>query len=614
MDNFASYAKYLRYWCLRSTTRAGSGHLSSSLSAADLMAVLVCKYFLFDPAKMDNLENDRLIFSKGHAAPLLYACLSSIGVVDQNELLELRQYQSELEGHPTPRLKFIDFATGSLGIGFGNASGMALGMKKRGSKGVVWVLLGDGELAEGSIWETAAFASKHELSNFVAIVDVNRLGQTGETAYGYDLEVYRKRFEAFGWEAHIIDGHSYEKIEQAISKIRSQKIGSKPTVIIAKTIKGKGVSLIEDQDGWHGKVLSEPELKTAVFDLGKVDSNYKVELHKPKTGIFTSSAEISVSKNCSLSYAEPTSVRQAVGEAVADIAKRHSEVIVFDGDVANSTYTSLVKDELPDQFVECFISEQQMVSAAIGMEKAGYRPIIATFAAFLTRAYDQIRMAAVSRANIILIGTHVGVSIGQDGPSQMGLEDMAMIRAVCGSKIISPADAVSAYLLTQSIMEKNGVRYIRSTRGDLPVLYQPDEKFEIGKGKVLRKSDDDKVTIIATGICVHEALKAYEKLKLRNITARVIDMYSIKPIDGELISKAAFETGHIVTVEDHWYEGGLGDAVLESLIGYKKVMPHVERLAIKEMPSSGKPSELMKHYKIDANAIVEKVSEVLEPI
>lgn len=590
------------------STHAGSGHPTSSLSAADIMAMLVSKYFTYDIEHPDNLHNDRLIFSKGHASPLYYALWASMGALDEADLLTYRQFNSVLEGHPTPRFKHTIAATGSLGMGLGIGAGVAYGLRNYQSHGSVYVLLGDGEMAEGSVWEAAAFASQHKLENLIAIVDINRLGQSGPTAYGHDCAVYVQRLRAFGWEVMEIDGHDFEQIERAYSTTGHHP--EKPFAIVAKTIKGKGVSFLEDAEHWHGKALSLPEFERAVEEIG-APGPVHLALAKPSKTLLPAAAVQSFSFN-NANDDDLISVRRALGDALQEIAQQDDSIVVLDGDVQNSTFTEMVHQYQPDQFLECYIAEQLIVSVATGLSVIGYRPVVATFAAFLTRGYDQIRMAAVSNAHIILIGTHVGVSIGQDGPSQMGLEDMAMMRAVHDSIVLSPSDAVSAVALLSLTMVEQGIRYIRATRADTPILYSAETQFGIGKSATLRSSPQDRVVIVATGICVHEALRAYDLLKKEGILVRVIDMYSIKPIDIAILHHVASITSHIITVEDHWSEGGLGDAVLDAFSGFHGLIPHITKLAIRDMPRSGEPDQLLDAYGISAQHIVSAVQIALK--
>ncbi len=602
----AQLAKRLRYWSLRMTTHAGSGHATSALSAAELMATLMAHHLVYDVKHAENLHNDRNIFSKGHASPLFYAMFEALGVLDASDLLKYRVFDSELEGHPTPRFKHALVATGSLGMGLGFGAGMAEGLRRHGSVGRVWVLLGDGELAEGSVWEAAAFASQRSLLNLTAVVDANRLGQTGPTAYEHHLDIYQKRFEAFGWQTMLINGHDIDEIDSAFAKV---KTATRPVVILAKTIKGKGVSFLEDASGWHGKALNNQEFDRAVGELGALESNKPIKIEAPKSRLIA--PNIKISDELSPSNDQTVSMRQAVGDALKNFAQTNPAILVLDGDVANSTFTELVRDQAPDQFIECFIAEQLMIEAAVGLSAVAWRPIVSTFAAFLTRAYDQIRMAAYSRSQFMLIGTHVGVSIGQDGPSQMGLEDMAMMRSIFGSMVLSPSDAVSAVGLLSQVLEYNGISYLRVLRQVVPVIYKEGDQFSVGGATVLKSSAKDVACVVATGACVHEALKAYDLLNNDGVIIRVIDAYSIKPINRDVLHAAALECGHFVVVEDHGYFGGLGDAVAEAFSDFAGIIPHITRLAIKDVPRSGKPQDLMEHFGISAGAIYEAVKDQL---
>ncbi len=608
-QELAKIAARLRYWSLRMSTKAGSGHPTSSLSAADLMAVLLT-HLKYNVAQPENMHNDRLIFSKGHASPLYYALYEAMGVLSQEELLGYRTFDSALEGHPTPRFPHTVVATGSLGMGLGFGSGVALGLKRHNSEGRVWVLLGDGEMAEGSVWESLSFAATHNLGNLIAIIDVNRLGQSGPTAFGHDVSTYQKRLEAFGWNTVVIDGHNFGQIDAAYRKaLHSQ---AKPTAIIAKTVKGKGVTFLEDQEGWHGKALGTEELDRAVKELGTLETKGHVSLIKPSKTLLQGKALRGLALNAApYKKDQEIAVREALGDALAELAKKQRSLIVFDGDVGNSTFTEKVKEVAPEQFIECYIAEQQMTMAAVGIGKVGFYPVAATFASFWTRAFDQLRMAALSEAKMLVIGTHVGVSIGQDGPSQMGLEDIAMMRTIHNSIVLSPADAVSAWALLPQAMSHTGISYIRATRGKTPLLYNDPKIFKVGGSAVVQSSKDDAVTIVATGITVHEALKAYEQLKKQGIVVRVIDAYSIKPIDVKTLHAAAVETSHLITVEDHWFDGGLGDAVLNAFVGYDHIIPHITKLAVHKMPRSGKPEELLDDQGISAKQIVEAVKQLI---
>lgn len=600
----AQLAKRLRYFSLRMTTHAGSGHATSSLSAAELMATLISHHFVYDVKHKENLHNDRLIFSKGHASPLYYAIFEALGVLESDNLLKYRTIDSNLEGHPTPLFEHTLVATGSLGMGLGFGAGIAEGLGRHSSVGRVWVLLGDGELAEGSVWEAAAFSSQRSLLNLTAIVDINRLGQTGPTAYEHRLDIYQKRFEAFGWQAIIVNGHDIGEIDSALTRV---KTAGQPAVILAKTIKGKGVSFLEDALGWHGKALNNQEFDRAVGELGVLGPHKPINIEAPKSRLMAPNLAISVNKSELLD--QNISMRQEIGNTLQKLANDNPAILVLDGDVSNSTFTDEVREETPDQFIECFIAEQMMVEAAVGLSAVSWRPVVSTFAAFFTRAFDQIRMAAYSRSQLMLIGTHVGVSIGQDGPSQMGLEDMAMMRAIFGSIVLSPADSVSAVALLSQALEHKGVSYMRVLRQNVPSIYKEGDQFEVGGANVLKSSAKDIVCVVATGATVQEAMKAYGLLKNEDVFIRVVDAYSIKPINRDVLHSAALTTGRFITVEDHAYYGGLGDAVAEAFSDFEGIVPHLTRLAIKEIPRSGKSQELIEHYGISAKAICEAVRD-----
>lgn len=605
-------ATKLRIHSVISTSEAGSGHPTSCMSAADIVSVLFFKVMRYDPTDPYNPNNDRFVLSKGHTAPLLYAAWAEAGVIPVDSLINLRKIDSELEGHPTPRFKWADVATGSLGQGLSIALGMALNGKyldKLDYK--VYALLGDGECAEGSVWEAAALAGYYKLDNLVAIVDVNGLGQSQRTMYNFDLESYRQRFSAFGWQAIDIDGHNLNSILSAFEE--ASEIKDKPTAIVAKTLKGKGVSFLEDKDGWHGKALKKgDELKSGLKELeAELNSDYELNDFKPQLPPrvslnYTSSFNVALPNYKS---GELVATREAYGTALAKLGEVNPLVVALDGDTKNSTFSERFLQAHPDRFFEGFIAEQNMVGAAVGLASRGKIPFASTFAAFLTRAYDLIRMSAISRANVKYAGSHCGVSIGEDGPSQMGLEDLAMMRAIPHSVVLYPSDAVSAERLVVQAAKHNGIVYIRTTRPKTSVIYPNNEEFEIGGCKILRASDSDQVTLIGAGITVHESLKAYEVLKEKGINVRVIDAYSVKPIaEAGIIAAAQKTVGKIVCVEDHYYDGGLGDAVLNAVAstGIK-----VYKLAVKDVPRSGKPEELLEAYGISANRIVEKVREII---
>ena len=572
------------------------------MSAADLTAVLLAKYLRYDFGEPKSPFNDHLIFSKGHASPLLYALYKAAGAITDEELLSFRKLGSRLEGHPTPKLPWVDVATGSLGQGLAYGVGVALAGKKLDRLPYrTWVLSGDSEVAEGSVWEAFEHAAFYELDNLTAIIDVNRLGQRGETMHGWHLDSYVERAQSFGWHAIAIDGHDVEEIDRAYAEAVSTT--GKPTVVVAKTVKGKGVSAVEDKEGWHGKALDDPD--AAIEELGGV-RNLRIEVAKPERDGQAHSFPSGALELPRYQVGDEVATRKAYGEALAAVGSARGDVVALDGEVSNSTFAEIFAEAHPDRYFEMFIAEQQMVAAAVGLQVRDYVPFASTFAAFFTRAYDFIRMAAVSRANIRLSGSHAGVSIGEDGPSQMGLEDLAAFRAVWSSTVLYPSDANQTAKLVAQMADLDGISYIRTTRANTPVIYETGENFAVGGSKVVRSSDDDEVTIIAAGITLHEALKAADTLAEEGISARVIDLYSVKPIDGQTLSAIGTP---IVTVEDHWPEGGIGEAVLAAL-GTTEERPPVLQLAVREMPGSGKPAELLAAAGIDADAIVKAVRQV----
>jgi transketolase len=602
----ASLAQQLRVDSVRSSSAAGSGHPTSSLSAADLMAVLLARYLRYDYANPAAPGNDHLIFSKGHASPLLYAMFKAAGAITDDELLTFRRVGSRLEGHPTPHVPWVDVATGSLGQGLPIGVGLALTGKRLDRLPYhVWVLCGDSEMAEGSMWEAIEQAAFSGLDNLTAIIDVNRLGQRGPTRHGWDTSAYAQRLAAFGWNTIEIDGHDIAAIDRAYAQARVTL--RQPTAIIARTRKGRGVSAVEDQEGWHGKPV--PDANEAIRELGG-PRDERVHVRPPAPG---QRPHVFPSGELRLPEYQPgdkVATRTAFGHALAAVGTARSKVVVLDGEVADSTRTEFFAHAHPDRFFEFYIAEQQMVAAAVGMQVRGWAPFAATFAAFMSRALDFIRMAAISRASIRLVGSHAGVSIGQDGPSQMGLEDLAALRAIHGSTVLYPCDANQAAALTATMADLAGITYLRSTRSDLPVIYQPGEEFPVGGSRVLRSSEADQVTIVAAGITVHEALAAADRLAGDGIRARVIDAYSVKPIDTGTIRQAAADTGHLLTVEDHWPQGGLGDAVLETLAVPGSPLPAVVKLAVRDMPGSATPAEQMHAAGIDAAGIVAGVAEL----
>ena len=594
---------------VRCAAAAKSGHPTSGMSAADLMAVLVANHYTYDFDHPKRAENDRLIFSKGHASTLLYAIFRAAGAITDEEMLQYRQYGSILEGHPTPRIPWVDVATGSLGQGLPLGVGMALAAKyldRLPSR--VWVLCGDSEMAEGSVWEAFEHAAHYELDNLTAILDVNRLGQRGETMVGWDLDIYRDRAHAFGWETIEVDGHDVEAVDRAYTEAAGTT--GKPTVVIARTIKGKGVKAVENQPGWHGKALDNPD--EAIEELGGIRKIH-VDVAKPEP------AQAHTFPNGTLELprydvGDEVATRKAYGEALAALGAARGDVVALDGEVSNSTFAEIFGKAHPDRYFEMYIAEQQMLAAAVGLSVRGWNAFASTFAAFFSRAYDFIRMAAISRANLRLAGSHAGVSIGEDGPSQMALEDIASLRAVHSSTVLQPCDANQTARLVAAMADAKGIVFLRTLRPNTPVIYDADEEFEIGGSRVLRSSVTDDLTIVGSGVTVHEALKAAEALADEDIGARVIDLYSIKPIDVETLRTAAEATGRIITVEDHYPEGGVGDAVLAAL-AESATEARVVKLAVSDMPHSGKPAELLAHFGIDADGIAAAARQLVrEPI
>lgn len=602
----------LRVDSIRATTKAGSGHPTSCMSAADLMAVLLAKYLKYDFSNPSHPNNDRLIFSKGHAAPLLYSVLKAAGAITEEELLTLRKFGSRLEGHPVPEvLPFVDVATGSLGQGLAMGVGMALNGKYLDKLPYrVWVLLGDSEMAEGSVWEALQTACHYRLDNITAVLDMNRLGQRGETELGWESQAYADRARAFGWHTVEILGHDYDQIDRAYGEAIT--ISGQPTLIIAKTEKGHGFPAIANKDGWHGKALTDEQASEAIDVLGGVQS-IVVKVSKPED-FSKGGPPLPQSPTYACPQYEkgkPVATREAYGDGLKALGASNLDVVVLDAEVGNSTYSEKFAKAHLDRYFEMYIKEQLMVGVAVGLSTREKRPFASTFACFLTRAYDFIRMGAVSRANVSLCGSHAGVSIGQDGPSQMGLEDLAMMRAVYGSTVLYPSDAVCTANLVEAMSQTDGITYMRTTREKTPVLYDNTDKFPIGGSKVLRRSKEDKATIVAAGITLHEALKAYDQLQKEKITVRIIDLYSVKPIDVATLKDAAEQTKLIVVVEDHWSEGGMGDAVLDAFTGPDgaalAALPRVVKLAVRTMPSSGTPEELMDAAGISARHIIAAV-------
>lgn len=602
-------ADQLRIHSIRATTEAGSGHPTSCCSAADIVATLFFSVMRYDPQNPRNPDNDRFVLSKGHAAPLLYAAWAEAGLFSPKELLRLRTLESDLEGHPTPRLPFVDMATGSLGQGLPVGVGIALNNKYLDKTAArIYVVLGDGESAEGSVWEAAEIARHFQLDNLCAIVDINRLGQSDPTMLEHNLKAYQARWEGFGWKAICVDGHNLAELLKAFDE--AQQTSGKPTMILAKTLKGKGIPFAEDHPNWHGKPLNAQQAQEVIDLLTQnlPSSSPSLTITTPKT--------INRKKDPVKSLPAPTygptdkvATREAFGDALSHLGEVNPLVVGLDADVKNSTFTDKFGKRFPNRFFENFIAEQNMVGAAAGLAACGKIPFAATFACFLTRAYDFIRMAAISQSNIKLMGSHVGVSIGEDGPSQMGLEDLAMMAAQPGVVVLYPSDAVCAYKMVELMANHQGMVYMRTGRPKTPILYNPSDTFTIGGSKVLRQGKQDQLTIVAAGVTVFEALKAYDELKAAGIDVRILDLYSVVPIDVQTLQQSAKAThGRVLTVEDHYLHGGIGDAVLSALAseGIK-----VYKMGIQQIPHSGKPDQLIDHYGISARAIVEKVKQLV---
>lgn len=596
-------AKRLRIHSLKMTTKAGSGHPTTCLSMAELMSCLFFDEMRYNIKNPHDWGNDEFVLSKGHAAPILWAAYAEAGIIPVKSLMNLRKITSVLEGHPTPRMKWVKAATGSLGQGLSVGVGLALALKLGKSQRRAYVIMGDGECAEGAVWEAANTASLLKLDNLCAIIDINRLGQSEATMHGHDLNAYERKFRAFGWDVMQINGNEVKEILKAFERARQS---SNPSVILARTVKGKGVSFVEDQNGWHGKPLSNKELIRALNELGPVPEidakKYVQKPNKAKAPKFKK--RFNFQRN---DYTKNTATRRAYGNAILNLAKINDSIIAIDGDVKNSTYAEDFFKAYPHRSFQSYIAEQNMVGMGIGLAAKGFVPFIATFAAFLTRAHDQIRMAAYSFANMKLVGSHVGVSIGADGPSQMGLEDLALFRPIPGCAVLYPCDAYSTEACVESAARYRGMTYLRTTRPGTPLLYGKTEKFPIGGSKILKKDKEDVATVIAAGITVYEALKAYERLKEEKTLIRVIDAYSVQPIDKRGIEREVKETGsRVIVIEDHFQRGGLGEAVAMILSGKAEIL----HLAIKEMPRSGKPEELMDKYGISADHIVDAVKKI----
>ena len=604
-------ATHLRIESVRATSEAGSGHPSSCCSAADIVATLFFSVMRYDPKNPKAVNSDRFVLSKGHAAPLLYAAWAEAGLFPKSDLLKLRTLASDLEGHPTPRLPFVDMATGSLGQGLPVGLGIALNAKfvdKLDHR--TYVLMGDGESVEGSVWEAAEVARHYGLDNLCVILDVNRLGQSDPTMLQHDMEGYRSRWSGFGWQALVVDGHDIAALLAAFDTAAGTK--GKPTVLLAKTFKGKGVSFMENHPAWHGKPVAKgEETQKAIDELaGQLKpGGAMLSFRQPSVPVQATAVSAPLPRS-PYRVGDSAATREAFGVALEALGAVNPLVVGLDADVKNSTYTEKFGKKFPDRFFETFIAEQNMVGAAAGLAACGKVPFAATFACFLTRAYDFIRMAAISQSNIKLVGTHVGVSIGEDGPSQMGLEDIAMMAAQPGVTVLYPSDATCTYRLVEAAAAHKGMVYIRAGRPKSPVLYGPAEAFHIGGSKLVRQSPSDVLTIVAAGVTLFEALKAYDTLAATGISVRVVDLYSIVPIDrATLLASARATQGRILTVEDHYAHGGLGDAVLNAVAteGIK-----VHKLAVRAIPHSGRPDELVDHFGIGARSIVEAAKQIIK--
>ncbi len=666
-DRLKKLCQLIRYNILTSTTEAGSGHPTTSLSAVELMTTLFFAesnsaggFLHFDlnhPKGVQSLANDRVVFSKGHASPLIYSLYHAAGVISQKELMQMRKIGSDLEGHPTFRFKYADVATGSLGQGLSAGVGMAMGIRlnikyqilniKRIPK--IWVLLGDSEMAEGQVWEAIQIASYYKLNNLIAIADINRLGQSTQTMLGWDIKTYQKRIESFGWNVITVeDGHDLKKIFNAFSQIQSDEIrynqmkldknliksdyirlhpitSDKPTMILARTIKGKGVSFLENKLGWHGKPLPKEMLESALKELGKVDLKIRGEINKPKSKF---SNQFSVISNQSADYRLPITdyklgsliaTRMAYGDALLSLGDINEKIVALDAEMSNSTFSEKFAKKFPERYFEMFIAEQNMITAALGISKIGFIPFISTFAAFLARGFDQLRMAQYSAPNLKIAGSHCGVSIGPDGPSQMGLEDISMFRSILQSTIFYPSDATSAFKLTQIMANHDGLFYLRTSRKETPVIYDEKEVFKIGGSKIHKivgvGHDRPLVLIIAAGVTLHEALKAQKELAEQSIVTVVLDVYSVKPLDVQSINRLVKQINNVVVVEDHYPAGGIGEGVLNAIVTNNQITRNKQiknfvHLCVRKLPRSGSPDELLRYAEIDAEAIIKEVKKL----
>lgn len=618
----ADICKTLRHDIITSSTAAGSGHPTSSLSAVELLATLFFGgYFKYDLKNPDNKLNDRVIFSKGHASPLFYALYKVAGAITEEELLTFRKIDSDLEGHPTPRFRYTEASTGSLGQGLSVGLGIAMGMKLHFDAKTTsilpktYVLLGDSEVAEGQIWEAAEVASHYKMGNLIAILDVNRLGQRGETMLGWDVETYGKRFAAFGWNTIVLtDGHNLTEVDRAFAAMNGGEDSygldaTKPTIIIAKTKKGRGVSFLENKDNWHGMAVPTDMMEQALREIA-APVGITGSIATPEGQVTQTNPAIGT-PSALPSYSEPTATRQSYGDALVALGAQHKNLVVLDAETSNSTYANKFQKMYPERFFEMFIAEQNMVSVGVGLARMGFVPYVSSFAAFLARGFDQIRMAQYSDANLKVVGSHAGVSIGYDGSSQMALEDLGMMKGILNGVVLYPSDPVSTLALVTELYNKHGVGYLRLTREKTASLYKPNESFPIGGSKILKESDNDTAVIFAAGITIHEALKAHEQLKQKNVSVAVVDLYSVKPVDVQTVTRLAQKTGRVIVVEDHYPHGGLADSVREALAQMKpgSTVPSFTHLCVREIPHSGAPSELLRSEEIDAQAIGEAVEK-----
>jgi len=610
LQELSEKAKLVRKWCLISTTEAASGHPTSCLSAADVTTVLFDKYFSYDIKDPHSLFNDRFVLSKGHASPLLYSLFGVAGAYPLEELKTLRKFGSRFEGHPTPKFVFSEAATGSLGQGLSVGAGLAVVGKREGLPYKTYVLCGDGELAEGQVWEAANFASHFQLDNLIAILDINRLGQSQPTMFGHDVQKYVDRFTSFGFEVLSIDGHNLTEIDEALDRATKNNNG-KPFAIVAKTMKGKGISFIENKDSWHGKPLNKQELEKALAELGDINDGLQFNLKEPskqKQNNSSASQSQKAAKFEAPAMGKEIATREIFGKVLAELANDNDAIYAVDADVMNSTFSEDFLKAHPNRFIEGYIAEQNMVSVAAALSRLQKIPFVATFAAFFTRAADQVRMARVGEANIKFVGSHVGVAIGEDGPSQMGLEDIAMFGCIPDSVVFQPCDAVSAAKLIPHMITHTGISYMRTLRSKTPVIYDNSEEISIGGSKILRQSADDVLTIAASGVTVAEALKAADELEKENINVRIVDCYSIKPIDKNTLSKCVQETKKkiLITVEDHFEHGGLGDFVIAAL---SDTGTKIIKMAVTKISQSGTKDELLSDAGIDASHIIAAVKE-----